>query len=63
MKILRIIARLNIGGPVRNAVLLAEGFSTSSPQQRGLRSNDNDSMGWKTVLVCGEVGRVLTLLP
>jgi len=28
MKILRIIARLNIGGPARNAVLLSEGFST-----------------------------------
>jgi len=27
MKILRIIARLNIGGPARNAVLLTEGFS------------------------------------
>jgi len=27
MKILRIIARLNIGGPARNAVLLAEGLS------------------------------------
>ena len=26
MKIVRIIARLNIGGPARNAVLLSEGF-------------------------------------
>ena len=39
MKILRIIARLNIGGPARNAILLTDGSRTSI----------------KTVLVCGEV--------
>ncbi|MBU1006932.1 MAG: glycosyltransferase family 4 protein [Candidatus Omnitrophica bacterium] len=51
MKILRIIARLNIGGPARNAVLLTEGFSTSSASG-GLRSNNIE-----TVLVCGEVAK------
>jgi glycosyltransferase involved in cell wall biosynthesis len=40
MKILRIIARLNIGGPARNAVLLSEGLKDK---------------GFDTVLVCGEV--------
>lgn len=40
IKILRIIARLNIGGPARNAVLLTE----------GLRDK-----GIETVLLCGEV--------
>ena len=44
MKILRIIARLNIGGPARNAVLLTDGLLT--------RSNNID---YETVLVCGEV--------
>ncbi len=53
MKIVRIIARLNIGGPARNAVLLAQGFSrpltlTLSPKGRG-------DFDWETVLVCGEV--------
>ncbi len=42
MKILRLIARLNIGGPARNAVLLTEGL--------------ND-IGYETVLVCGEVDK------
>ena len=41
MKILRIIARLNIGGPARNAVLLTDGSRASI----------------STVLVCGEVDR------
>ena len=41
IKILRIIARLNIGGPARNAVLLSEGL-------RGTH---------ETVLVCGEVAK------
>lgn len=41
-KILRVIARLNIGGPARNAVLLTEAFS-------------NNRAGIDTVLVCGEV--------
>ena len=41
IKIVRIIARLNIGGPARNAVLLTEGFSRNS---------------YKTVLISGEVG-------
>ncbi|MBU1147597.1 MAG: glycosyltransferase family 4 protein [Candidatus Omnitrophica bacterium] len=44
MKIVRIIARLNIGGPARNAVLLAEGLS-GYPHGNA----------WETVLVCGEV--------
>ena len=60
MKIVRIIARLNIGGPARNAVLLAEGLSgspygkkiASVPISSGSR-NDN---AWETVLVCGEAG-------
>ncbi len=51
MKILRIIARLNIGGPARNAVLLTEGFSTR-PDFVGTHSNNIE---WETVLVCGEV--------
>lgn len=50
MKILRIIARLNIGGPARNAVLLSEGLSGYP------HGNDRDDLQWKTVLVCGEVG-------
>lgn len=53
MKILRIIARLNIGGPARNAVLLSEGFSTRPPpKEERLRSNSIDC---ETVLICGEV--------
>ncbi|MFC1510025.1 glycosyltransferase, partial [Candidatus Omnitrophota bacterium] len=69
MKILRIIARLNIGGPARNAVLLAEGLSqrteiaSSSLDKLGTSRNDNtwDGQGsalnnWETVLVCGEIG-------
>lgn len=60
MKIIRIIARLNIGGPARNAVLLAEGLSgyphgnetASAPISSGSRNDD----AWETVLVCGEVG-------
>lgn len=43
MKILRIIARLNIGGPARNAVILTEGM-------------DSSLNGWETVLVCGKLG-------
>jgi len=49
MKIVRIIARLNIGGPARNAVLLSKGFST-----RFARSNN---ICYETVLVCGEVAK------
>jgi glycosyltransferase involved in cell wall biosynthesis len=40
IKILRIIARLNIGGPARNAVLLTEGLNEK---------------GFDTVLICGEI--------
>ncbi len=39
-KVLRIIARLNIGGPARNAVLLTEGLHNK---------------GFETILLCGEV--------
>ena len=45
MKILRIIARLNIGGPARNAVLLTEALGSRLKAQGD----------WETVLVCGEV--------
>jgi len=47
MKILRIIARLNIGGPARNAVLLTA----------GLHGQGSVSNNWETILVCGEVGK------
>jgi len=40
VKVLRIIARLNIGGPARNAVLLTEGLQYK---------------GFETVLLCGQV--------
>ena len=50
MKILRIIARLNIGGPARNAVLLTEALSCRS----GLNLTYKNC-GYETVLVCGEV--------
>ena len=67
MKILRIIARLNIGGPARNAVLLTEGFSgrpltprtTRYIRARGRLTLSPEARGdfrWETVLVCGEVG-------
>ena len=52
IKVLRVIARLNIGGPARNAVLLTEGFSTRPSTGSGLRSDNNR---WETVLVCGGV--------
>ena len=39
MKVLRIIARLNIGGPAKNAILLTEGLK---------------GFGVETILVCGE---------
>lgn len=52
VKILRIIARLNIGGPARNAVLLTEGLSNVFvPRETG-----NTSRIYETVLICGEVG-------
>ncbi|MDP2911213.1 MAG: glycosyltransferase family 4 protein [Candidatus Omnitrophota bacterium] len=50
MKIVRIIARLNIGGPARNAVLLTDALC-SRVKSEGLRVNSD----WETVLVCGEV--------
>jgi glycosyltransferase involved in cell wall biosynthesis len=61
MKILRIIARLNIGGPARNAVLLSQGFSTRCARSNNiLRAKDASADGvekitYNTVLVCGEV--------
>ncbi|MFH1479380.1 MAG: glycosyltransferase family 4 protein [Candidatus Omnitrophota bacterium] len=42
IKIIRIIARLNIGGPARNAVLLTKELETR---------------GFKTLLVCGEISQ------
>lgn len=60
MKILRIIARLNIGGPARNVVLLTKGFSTRQQifferdWEEDLLARSN-SIIWETVLVCGEV--------
>jgi glycosyltransferase involved in cell wall biosynthesis len=59
IKILRIIARLNIGGPARNAVLLTEGLSGCSRPNlftNGLHGQGSVSNNWETVLVCGEVG-------
>ena len=44
IKVLRIIARLNIGGPARNAVLLTKGLSHSK-----------DNFNCETILVCGQV--------
>jgi len=46
IKVLRIIARLNIGGPARNAVLLTEALGSRSKAE---------GETWETVLVCGEV--------
>ena len=43
IKIIRIIGRLNIGGPARNAVLLTEGLTGGDC--------------WDTVLACGEVDK------
>ncbi len=51
IKIVRIIARLNIGGPARNAVLLTEGFSTALEQYS---SSEVEKIKYETVLVCGE---------
>ncbi|MDP2981670.1 MAG: glycosyltransferase family 4 protein [Candidatus Omnitrophota bacterium] len=51
MKIVRIIARLNIGGPARNAMLLTEALSCRS----GLNLTYKNC-GYETVLVCGETG-------
>lgn len=42
IKVLRVIARLNIGGPARNAILLSEGLSKFSER-------------YENILVCGEV--------
>ncbi len=50
-KILRIIARLNIGGPARNAVLLTEGLSDK------IQYPKSEIRNYKTVLVCGEVAK------
>ena len=55
MKIVRIIARLNIGGPARNAVLLAEGLNDVTPHPSPLPKGERE-VYWETVLVCGEVG-------
>jgi len=51
IKIVRIIARLNIGGPARNAVLLSNGFS-NQPRRMPSATSEVD---YETVLVCGEV--------
>ncbi|MDO8603497.1 MAG: glycosyltransferase family 4 protein [Candidatus Omnitrophota bacterium] len=56
IKIVRIIARLNIGGPARNAVLLTEGFSIRpSASLEQYSSSEVEKIKYETVLVCGEV--------
>lgn len=50
MKIVRIIARLNIGGPARNAVLLSQSAKRKAQSQEA-------GCNWETVLVCGDVGK------
>ncbi|MBU4342763.1 MAG: glycosyltransferase family 4 protein [Candidatus Omnitrophica bacterium] len=56
MKILRIIARLNIGGPARNAVLLTDALSQSRPGLNLAYNCSSEDSNYETVLVCGEVG-------
>jgi hypothetical protein len=50
VKILRIIARLNIGGRARNAVLLTKGLSHRT---EGIGQRDP----YETIFVCGEAGQ------
>jgi len=50
MKIVRIIARLNIGGPARNAVFLTEALSCRPGLNLAYKN-----CRCQTVLVCGEV--------
>ena len=58
MKILRIIARLNIGGPARNVVILTEGFSTRlSASLEQYSSSEVEKIKYETVLVCGDVDK------
>ena len=62
MKIVRIIARLNIGGPARNAMILTEEFSTSLEQHvpskvEGYSSSEVEKIKYETVLICGEAER------
>ena len=65
MKILRIIARLNIGGPARNAVLLTEGFSDTVLVCGEVDKSEGDMMylahekGIKPVII-KELGRELS---
>ena len=65
MKILRIIARLNIGGPARNAVLLSEGFRDTVLVCGEVAESEGDMMylaaekGIKPIIV-KELGRELS---
>ena len=65
MKILRIIARLNIGGPARNAVLLSEGFPGTVLVCGEVAESEGDMMylaaekGIKPIIV-KELGRELS---
>ncbi|MCX5687193.1 MAG: glycosyltransferase family 4 protein [Candidatus Omnitrophica bacterium] len=65
MKILRIIARLNIGGPARNAVILTEGFSDTVLVCGEVDKAEGDMMylarekGMKPIIV-EELGRELS---
>ncbi len=52
IKILRIIARLNIGGPARNAVLLSEGLKAQG--SRFKVQGSRLKADFDTVLLCGE---------
>jgi len=65
MKILRIIARLNIGGPARNAVLLTEGFPGTALICGEVDKSEGDMMylagekGIKPIII-KELGRELS---
>nr|MBU1327692.1 glycosyltransferase family 4 protein [Candidatus Omnitrophota bacterium] len=65
MKILRIIARLNIGGPARNAVLLTEGFPGTALICGEVAESEGDMMylagekGIKPIII-EELGRELS---
>ena len=65
MKIVRIIARLNIGGPARNAVLLSEGFRDTVLVCGEVEGSEGDMMylarekGIKPVII-KELGRELS---
>ena len=65
MKILRIIARLNIGGPARNAVILSEGFRDTILVCGEVAESEGDMMylaaekGIKPIIV-KELGRELS---